>query len=80
MSREFYQAGQRYVWIGDRLYARADGTVTTLDEWSSRCAECGVYYVVTSPRGLEPKVARRCREHSQPGRRIGRPVFECRKN
>lgn len=81
MGREVEQAGQRFVWMGDRLHARADGTVGWLDEWGSRCAECGAYFVTTTPRGADKlKLTRRCREHARKGFRVRARKSGCRWN
>lgn len=63
--------GQRYQLVGLRAHCRADGSMTTLAEWNSRCAECGAPFQIRVPaRASKFQPNRRCQRHKRPGHKV----------
>ena len=69
MIREY--RGQAYTMAGRIEHQRQDGTMTTLLQWESHCAECGALFTFKTPAAsakFEPN--RRCQDHKRPGHRV----------
>lgn len=63
--------GQRYAVTGTFQRERRDGTLATILEWTSQCADCGEPFTITTPAAsakFEPN--RRCQKHKRPGHRV----------
>jgi hypothetical protein len=69
MIREY--RGQTYTMEGRFEHQRRDGSMTTVLQWVSHCAECGAPFTFTTPAAsakFEPN--RRCQKHKRPGHRV----------
>lgn len=63
--------GQAYTLSGLFLRQRKDGTMATILQWTSPCADCGEPFICTTPAGsgrFQPN--RRCQKHKRPGHRV----------
>lgn len=63
--------GQLYAMTGSFQRERRDGTLATILEWTSPCADCGEPFTITTPAAsakFEPN--RRCQKHKRPGQRV----------
>lgn len=70
MTERTYR-GQRYAVTGSFQRERRDGTLATILEWTSKCADCGETFRITTPAAsakFEPN--RRCQKHKRPGRPV----------
>ena len=69
MIREY--RGQTYAMAGRSEHQRRDGSMTTLLQCVSHCAECGKPFTFKTPAAsanFEPN--RRCHKHKRPGHRV----------
>lgn len=69
LLREYH--GQTYLLIGTRAHQRRDGSLTNLDVWQTKCADCGDTFEFSIPskaKRFEPN--RRCQKHKRPGQRV----------
>lgn len=63
--------GQPYQLVETVPHRRRDGTLTTLSQWASICAQCGAPFMTTTPTEAEAfKPNRRCQKHKRPGQRV----------
>lgn len=62
---------QAFELIGSKPHLRKDGAETVLLIWRTACAECGDPFECPSPL-VTSGLTRRCIEHSQPGKPVGR--------
>jgi hypothetical protein len=63
--------GQAYLPVGLRQTTNKAGEPVVLVDWRTDCADCGVAFVVSTPRRFEyPN--RRCDACKQPGKRVPR--------
>ncbi len=63
--------GQSYTVTGSFHRQRKDGTLATILQWTSPCAQCGEPFTITTPAAsakFEPN--RRCPKHKRPGQRV----------
>ena len=63
--------GQLYTVTASFKRERRDGTLATILQWTSPCAECGAPFTFTTPAlsaKFEPN--RRCQKHKRPGHRV----------
>lgn len=63
--------GQLYELTGTFRRERKDGSMATIGEWKSQCAECGEVFTFTAPLAaakFQPN--RRCQKHKRPGVRV----------
>jgi len=65
MTGERKHRGQRYRFCGTVPHRKADGSVTTLDEWETDCADCGAAFRLRTTAKWEP--TKRCEAHRKPG-------------
>lgn len=63
--------GQAYTVTGTFQRKRKDGTLATILQWTSPCAQCREPFTITTPaasRKFQPN--RRCQKHKRPGQRV----------
>lgn len=63
--------GQTYTLTGSFQRKRRDGTIATILQWTSPCADCGAPFTITIPaRASRFQPNRRCQRHKRPGQRV----------